>query len=70
MAANETYVVHYAAPEWLPDCIAALLDAYRRAKIVRETRRELYALSDHMLRDIGLRRDQIALVGRKDGPRI
>ena len=37
---------------------------------MRATRRELHALSDHMLRDIGLRRDQIALVGRKDGPRI
>jgi uncharacterized protein YjiS (DUF1127 family) len=70
MAANETLVVRYPASQWLPGCIAALFDAYRRAKIVRETRRELYALSDHMLRDVGLRRDQIALVGRKDGPRI
>jgi uncharacterized protein YjiS (DUF1127 family) len=33
-----------------------LLEAYAR----RRTRRELYALSDHMLRDIGLRREQIA----------
>jgi uncharacterized protein YjiS (DUF1127 family) len=50
--------------------IAALVDASRRAKVVRETCRELYALSDHMLRDIGLRRDQIALIGQKNGPRI
>lgn len=33
-----------------------LLAAYRLWK----TRRELYALSDHMLRDIGLRRDQLS----------
>jgi len=32
-----------------------LLAAYRLCK----TRRELHALSDHMLRDIGLRRDQL-----------
>ena len=42
--------------------IGALTEAYRKAKLVRETRRELHALSDHMLRDIGLRRDQIALI--------
>jgi uncharacterized protein YjiS (DUF1127 family) len=47
-----------------------ILDALRRAKLVRETRRQLHALSDHMLRDIGLRRDQIALIGQNDGPRI
>lgn len=35
-----------------------LLAAYRLWK----TRRELYALSDHMLRDIGLRRDQLQSV--------
>jgi hypothetical protein len=28
------------------------------------------ALSDHMLRDIGLRRDEIALIGQQNGPRI
>jgi len=33
-----------------------LLAAYRLWK----TRKELYALSDHMLRDIGLRREQLA----------
>ena len=47
-----------------------ILDSLRRAKLVRETRRELHGLSDHMLRDIGLRRDQIALIGEKDGPRL
>jgi uncharacterized protein YjiS (DUF1127 family) len=50
--------------------IAALIEAYGRAKLVRETCRELYGLSDHMLRDIGLRRDQIALIGQKNGPPI
>ena len=33
-----------------------LLAAYR----LWRTRRELHALSDHMLRDIGLRRDQLS----------
>ena len=42
-----------------------ILEAFRRAKIVRDTRRELYALSDHMLRDIGLSREQISAIGRK-----
>lgn len=32
-----------------------IFDWWRRV----QTRRELYALSDHMLRDIGLRREQI-----------
>jgi hypothetical protein len=32
------------------------------APAVRQTHRELYALTDHMLRDIGLRRDQIELI--------
>jgi uncharacterized protein YjiS (DUF1127 family) len=70
MAANEAVAVRYAASEWLRNRVTAFLDAFKRARIARETRRELYALSDHILRDIGLRRDQIALVGRKDGPRI
>jgi uncharacterized protein YjiS (DUF1127 family) len=70
MAANQTLAARYPASELLRTCVAALINAYRRTKIVCDTRRELYALSDHMLRDIGLRRDQIALVGRKDGPRI
>jgi uncharacterized protein YjiS (DUF1127 family) len=37
-----------------------LFGFFRRAYAHRQTRRELYALSDHMLRDIGLRREQIA----------
>jgi len=36
-----------------------LLAALRRAWLLRSARRQLYALSDHMLRDIGLRRDEI-----------
>jgi uncharacterized protein YjiS (DUF1127 family) len=32
----------------------------RRAYWQRQTRRQLHALSDYMLRDIGLRRDEIA----------
>lgn len=31
-----------------------------RRYYLQKTRRELHALSDHMLRDIGLRRDQIS----------
>lgn len=37
-----------------------ILDALIRAYALAKTRRELHALSDHMLRDIGLRRDQIS----------
>jgi uncharacterized protein YjiS (DUF1127 family) len=36
-----------------------MFDFFRRAWALRRTRRELYALSDHMLRDIGLRREEI-----------
>lgn len=32
---------------------------FLRAWALRRTRHELYSLSDHMLRDIGLRREQI-----------
>jgi uncharacterized protein YjiS (DUF1127 family) len=39
---------------------AGLVRAYLSVKALRETRRELYALSDHLLRDIGLRREQIS----------
>ena len=35
--------------------LAALIKAYQ----VSQTQKELYALSDHMLRDIGLRREHI-----------
>lgn len=37
-----------------------LFDFFRRAWALRATRRELYSLSDHMLRDIGLRREDVA----------
>ena len=33
-----------------------IFDWLLRAYALRQTQRELYALSDHMLRDIGLRR--------------
>lgn len=36
-----------------------IFDWLRRAYARRQTRMELYALSDRMLRDIGLRREQI-----------
>jgi uncharacterized protein YjiS (DUF1127 family) len=36
-----------------------LFEYFRRAWALRRTRHELYSLSDHMLRDIGLRRDEI-----------
>jgi uncharacterized protein YjiS (DUF1127 family) len=42
--------------------LEALIRAYASAKALRETRRQLYALSDHMLRDIGLRRDQVEFI--------
>ena len=36
---------------------------------LQETRKELYALSDHMLRDIGLRREQLSSdFLKKDAP--
>ena len=37
-----------------------ILEAALRAWALARTRRELHALSDHMLRDIGLRRDEIS----------
>lgn len=39
-----------------------VLQALRRAWALRATRRELYSLSDHLLRDIGLRREEIPSV--------
>jgi uncharacterized protein YjiS (DUF1127 family) len=39
-----------------------IFDFLRRAYALRQTRRELYAMSDHMLNDIGLRRDQISSI--------
>ena len=37
-----------------------IFDWFRRAWALRRTREELYGLSDHLLRDIGLRREEIA----------
>jgi len=37
-----------------------IFEFLRKAHARRQTRRELYALSDYMLRDIGLRRDEIS----------
>jgi len=48
-------------------CIAYLINAYREARAASETRRQLHGLSDRMLRDVGLRRDQI---GHRDGNRF
>ena len=39
--------------------IRRLLDLYRRYRKSRHTQRVLHGLSDHTLRDIGMRRDQI-----------
>ena len=36
-----------------------IFEFFRRAWALRRTQRELYAMSDRMLRDIGLNRDQI-----------
>ena len=36
-----------------------IFESFRRAWALRRTQRELYAMSDRMLRDIGLNRDQI-----------
>jgi uncharacterized protein YjiS (DUF1127 family) len=36
-----------------------IFEFLRKAYALRQTRRELYAMSDRMLHDIGLRRDQI-----------
>ena len=39
-----------------------IFDFFRKAYALRRTRRELYAMSDRMLNDIGLRRDQISSI--------
>jgi uncharacterized protein YjiS (DUF1127 family) len=38
----------------------AILERLKRALVLRETERQLLSLSDHMLRDLGLRRDQLS----------
>ncbi len=45
-----------------------LVQAFAAEIQARRTRRELEGLSDHILRDIGLRRDQIDSIGRKSRP--
>jgi uncharacterized protein YjiS (DUF1127 family) len=44
--------------------LAYLVAAYRSAILERETRRMLHGLSDRMLQDLGLRRDEIDRVSR------
>jgi uncharacterized protein YjiS (DUF1127 family) len=44
--------------------VASFFECLAAEARARRTRRELEGLSDHILRDIGLRRDQIALVSR------
>ena len=36
-----------------------IFEFFRSAYVLRQTRRELHALNDHLLRDIGLSRDAI-----------
>jgi uncharacterized protein YjiS (DUF1127 family) len=47
--------------------VSRLVAAYRSAMLERETRRMLHGLSDRMLQDLGLRRDQIERVSRRRG---
>ena len=42
-----------------------IFDWLRRAYALRATRRELHSLSDRMLKDIGLTRDQIPYFDRR-----
>lgn len=44
--------------------LSRLLAAYRSIMLERETRRMLHGLSDRMLQDLGLRRDEIDRVSR------
>lgn len=45
--------------------LSKLVAAYRAAMLERETRRMLHGLSDRMLHDLGLRRDEIDLARRR-----
>lgn len=47
--------------------LSSLLRAWRARRDRIRTRRELRALDDHMLQDIGIRRDQIDLYAGKRG---
>ena len=56
-------VVRHPVPQavraWLRGWFSALLSKFAKEIEARRTRSELQALPEHMLRDIGLRRDQI-----------
>ncbi len=41
-----------------------VFDAWRAQRNIRKTHQQLFALSDHMLSDIGLTRGDIVSVGR------
>jgi uncharacterized protein YjiS (DUF1127 family) len=58
-----------AAWRWLLERATGLGRAIWAETRARATRRELEALSDHMLRDIGLRRDQIEFIARRETSR-
>jgi len=45
-----------------------LFDTWRNQRRIRRTQRELYALSDHILSDIGLTRDDIPMMGADGMP--
>ncbi|GHA21478.1 hypothetical protein GCM10007989_16020 [Devosia pacifica] len=44
-------------------------DTWREKRHIRMTQQQLYGLSDRLLDDIGLTRDEIARVGRNGLPR-
>lgn len=45
-----------------------LLETWRERRRIHQTRRQLYALSDQILTDIGLTRDEISRVGHEGMP--
>ena len=49
--------------------LSALLQAWRARQERIRTRRQLRALDDHMLQDIGIRRDQIDFYASTHGAR-
>lgn len=51
---------------WLLERASSLARAISAEIRTRATRRELEGLSDHMLRDLGLRREQIEFIGRRE----
>ncbi|HEV7346222.1 MAG TPA: DUF1127 domain-containing protein [Devosia sp.] len=46
-----------------------LFDVWREQRLIRKTQRQLHGLSDQILNDIGLTRDDIAQIGRNGLPR-